>query len=113
MLDISQFPLILLVFYGVEGGAYALKPPPPLSAPLSKRNLNNDSIPSKTPYSMLKPFNPLLHFVQPEGRLISSENLRFSASGGPLGGPPEPPSEIPAPIRWGVWTPRGPPDEKV
>ena len=38
--------------------------------------------------------NPLLHFVQPAGRLISSENLRFSASGGPLGGPPEPPSEL-------------------
>ena len=27
-------------------------------------------------------------------RLICSENLRFSASGGPLGGPPEPPSEL-------------------
>ena len=37
---------------------------------------------------------PLLQFVKPAVRLISSENLRFSASGGPLGGPPEPPSEL-------------------
>ena len=30
-------------------------------------------------------FNPLLHFVKPEIHLISSDNLRFSASRGPLG----------------------------
>ena len=33
-------------------------------------------------------FNPLLHFVKPEVDLISSENLRFSTSQAPLGGPP-------------------------
>ena len=55
--------------------------------------------------------NPLLHFVTPEVCLISSENLRFSASGGPLGGPPKSPSELVFEFRWGVrGTPRGPPD---
>ena len=44
--------------------------------------------------SLIGCFNPLLHFVQTAGRLISCENLRFSASGGPFGGPPEPPSEL-------------------
>ena len=38
--------------------------------------------------------SPLLHFVKLTVRLISSEYLGFSASGGPLGGHPEPPSKL-------------------
>ena len=52
--------------------------------------------PTQTPaiYGSKRSFNPLLHFVKPEVDLISSENLRFSASEGPLGGPPKSPSEL-------------------
>ena len=46
--------------------------------------------------------NLLLHIVKPAVRLISSKNLRFSASEGPLGGPPEPSSELVLEFRWGV-----------
>ena len=54
--------------------------------------------------------NPLLHFVKPAVRFISSKNLRFSASGGPLGGLPEPHSELVFEFRSGVREdPRGVP----
>ena len=38
--------------------------------------------------------NPLLHFVMSAVCLVSSENLRFSASGGPLGVPQKPPANF-------------------
>ena len=61
----------------------------------------------KAPKSSFKPFR---HFVKPEIHLISSENRRFSASGGPLG--VQTPHRIGAGISLGGsgGPPRGPPD---
>ena len=59
--------------------------------------------------------NPLLHFVQPAGRLLSSENLRFSDAENlrflASAGPPEPPSEFEHQFAGGVrGTPEGSPN---
>merc|ERR1711905_50734 len=63
------------------------------AAPPSKHSIIRNKLP-KGPTGLLGRSPPGLRSSLVCIRLISSENLRFSASGGPFGGPPEPPSEL-------------------